>query len=648
MKDKNNKTLLIKDLLNKDKGDTWPKVLAYNYKKYGSSHKAMRHKHYGIWHTYTWEEYYTGVKYLALGLLSLGFKPGNKLLIIGDNAPEWYHAELAAQAIHGIPIGLYSDLSPMEVKYIAENSEAEFAVAEDQEQVDKFLEINNELPLLKKIIYWNYKGLAHYREPILAGYKEIIQQGKEYGNSNPGLFEQNIETGKGEDVCAIVYTSGTTGTVPKGAVHTYNSMRAGSEYYLRLDPLFSSDNIIPYRPPAWMTEQWFNIGCHLLSAGIINFAESPETQQRDIKESIPSVIFYSARLWESQASGVYAQILEADAFKNYIFKKLMPAGYSITDFKYKKQKPGLYNKILYWLADMLLFRPIKSRIGLTNARICYTTESVLSPEAFRFYHSMNIPLKSIYSSTEGGVLACSGNGDIDSDTSGPDHNESEIKITESGELVCRQPGIFTGYYNDPDKTKEVLKDGWFYSGDCCSISEDGHIVFVERLNDIIKLADGSTIAPQSLESSLRFSPYINDAWILAGPSGQYASAIIVIDFRNVARWAGRRRINFNNFAELSQKTEVYDLIKKDIERVNNTLPGNSQIKRYLNLHKTFSPDEAEQTRTRNLRRSFLEDRYSEIIEAIYSDKNDVPIKTQVTFSDGRTETLNTSLHIKTL
>lgn len=631
-----------------EKGDTWPKVLMYNYKKYGAKHKAIRHKHYGIWEPYTWKDYFEGVKYFALGLLSLGFKPGDKLMIIGDNAPHWYYGELAAQANHGISVGVYSELSASEVKYIAENSEAAFAMVEDQEQVDKLLEIKNELPFLKKIIYWNYKGLGNYDEAELIGYNKVIQSGKEYEKNNPGIFEQNVETGKADDVCVLVYTSGTTGETPKGAMHTYRSMKSGSEFYLQLDSWHENDNIIPYRPPAWMTEQWLNIGCHLLSGSTLNFAEDPETLQRDIKESNPSIVFYSARLWESQASEVFAQMLDADALKRYLFNRFLSVGYSTADLKRNKTKRGLLDKISYFLANLLIFKPVKSKLGLSNAIVCYTTEAVLSPEAYKFYHAMNIPLKSLYSSTEGGVLTGSCNDEIDINTSGMVQEGMEIKITETGELTCRQPGLFVGYYNDPDRTSEVLKDGWYYSGDCCEIRDDGHLVFVERLDDLIELADGSRLAPQSIESRLRFSPFIKDAWVLSDDSGKYVSAVIVIDYKNVGKWAGKRRIDYKNLTELSQKSEVYDLVKEDIERINSTLPSAVQIKKYINLYKSFDPDDSELTRTRNLKRKILNERYREIINAIYSSKDNIPVETIVSGKEGRTETININLQIKTL
>ncbi|HJX68851.1 MAG TPA: AMP-binding protein, partial [Dehalococcoidia bacterium] len=545
----------------KEKGDTWPKILNYNYEKYGDHRKAMRYKHYGIWEPFTWKDYYLSVKYLALGLLSLGFEPGDKMVIIGDNAPQWYCAELAAQANHGVSVGLYSELTSREIKYVVENSEAKFAVVQDQEQVDKFLQIKHELPLLKKIIYWNYKGLAHYDDPILMRYREVLGQGRKYEEEHPGLFERNVDTGKPDDVCALVYTSGTTGVTPKGAVHTYRTMRTGADYHLNLDPWHENDNVVPYLPPAWMIEQWFGIGCHLLSASILNFAEESETQQRDTKEIRPDIVCYGARLWESQAAMVQARIHGADPLKRFTFGLLLPIGYKMADLNDRKQKPSFFLKILYALANLFLFKSLRTSLGMSNARICYTTGAMLSPDAFRFYHALKLPLKSLYGTTEGGALTGAKNDDIGLETVGPVHDGAEVKITEKGEIVCRQPGTFVGYYKDPEKTGEVLKDGWFYTGDNGFIRKDGHIVFVDRVKDLIKLANGDNLAPQLIESRLRFSPYIKDAWVVAGKERTYASVIIIINYNTVGRWAGQRRVGYSTFAELSQKPEVYDLVK---------------------------------------------------------------------------------------
>jgi long-chain acyl-CoA synthetase len=608
----------------------------------------MRYKHYGVWRPYTWKDYYLDVKYFALGLLSLGFEAGDKLLIIGDNSPEWYYAELAAHANHGASVGWYSDSIPKEIQYIAENSEARFAVVQDQEQVDKFLQIQNELPLLKKIIFWSYKGLAHYDAPVLIPYSEVLQLGKDYEKEHPARFEQNVETGKADDVCAIVYTSGTTGDAPKGAVHTYESMRTGADYLLHLDPWYEEDTVVPYLPPAGMTEQWFGIGCHLLSANILNFAETPETQQRDSKETGPSIVWNGARIWEGQAAMMQARISAADAVKRFTYRLLMPVGFKRADLRHRRQKPGLFQILVCALADMALFRPIRRSLGLSNTRICYTTGGILSPDAFRFYHAINIPLKSLYGSTEGGTLTGSRNDDIRVETVGPAHKGTDVKITENGELVYRESGLFLEYYKDPGGTAEVLKDGWFYSGDSGFVQENGHVVFVDRTEDLVELAGGDRLTPRFIESRLRFSPYIRDAWVLADPGGTSVAAIIIINYDTVGKWAGQRGVSFKTFEELSQKPEVYELVEHDIMRVNKELPAGIRVKRYVNLHKEFNPDEGEITRTRKLRRAFLRERYHELIDAIHNEKTKISLKSRIQYRDGRTGITKTTITIESV
>lgn len=629
----------------KEKGDTWPKILKHNYERYGDTRKAMRYKHYGIWQPYTWKDYYLNVKYLALGLLSLGFEAGDRLLIVGDNAPEWYAAELAAQANHGISVGAYSDLNPSELRYFAQNSETAFAVVQDQEQVDKFLQIKEELPLLRKVIYWSYKGLAHYRDPLLTAYRQVLELGKKHEELHPGLFERNVEAGKADDVCAMVYTSGTAGETPKGALHTYATLRAGAGYHLLLDPWRDDDNVVPYLPPVWINEQWFGIGCHLLSGCTLNFAERPETQQRDARETGPSIVFHGARVWESLAAMVRARISNADPINRFAYRLLMPIGNQMAESTYERQKPGLFRKILYSLPYTVFFRPIRRSLGLLNARICYTTGAILSPDAFRFYHALNLPLKSLYGSTEGGALTGAKNDDIRLDTVGPAHQGTEVRVSDKGEIIYRQPGAFIGYYKEPDKTAEVLRDGWFYSGDSGFLRDDGHIVVVDKAKDVVRLASGETLVPQLLESRLRFSPYIKDAWVLAGPERTYASAIIIINYDVVGKWAGQKRVAYATFAELAQRQEVCDLVRQDIDRINLTLPVGCRVRKYVNLYKEFDPDEGELTRTRKLRRAFLQERYKELIDAIYGDKTEVQVDACVRHRDGRMGTIKTLLRI---
>lgn len=625
--------------------DTWPKVLADNCQKYGNRKKAMRHKHYGIWQTYTWQDYYLDVKHLALGLLALGFERGDKLLIVGDNAPQWYSAELAAQANQGVSVGAYPDLTPPELRYIAENAEARFAVVQDQEQVDKLLEIKERLPLLEKIVYWSYKGLARYDNPLLLGYREVVDLGRKHDEGHPGLFETNVEAGKADDPCAVVYTAGTTGPVPKPAVHTHRTMRAGSESYLRLDPWNEWDELVPHLPPAGITGQWAGIGCHLLSGCVLNFAESPETQQRDTVEIGPTVVIHEARVWESLAATAKSRTLGVQGLKKLSFDLLMPVGYGLADARLRKTRPPAFAKAFQPVAEGLVLGPMKTKLGFGRARICYSTGALLSPEAFRFYHALGLPLKSVYGTAEGGALAGAPSGEIRVDSVGPPFEGAEVAITDSGEIVYRQPGAFVGYYKDPAGTGEVLKDGWFHTGDQGALGEDGHLRFVDNAGSVVELAGGARLAPQAVESRLRSSPHIRDAWVFAGPERAFVTAAVVINHRSVSRWAGQRRIVFNTFGELSQKPEVYVLVKQEIERLNEALPPECRVKKYVNLPKELDPDDGELTRTRNLRRASLDERYRELIEAVYAGKSEVSIEAPGSRQAGHAESKQVALAI---
>lgn len=627
------------------RGATWPQVLKYNSNKYGALHVAMRKKHYGIWQPITWQDYFNNVKYLALGLLSTGFQPGDKLLIIGDNAPQWYYAELATQANHGISIGVYPDLAASEVAYIAGNAQVSFIVAEDQEQVDKILQIKDKLPLLKKIIFWNYKGLTEYKEPSLIGMRQIIRNGEEYDRRNPQLFEENIASGKAEDPCTIIYTSGTTGR-PKGAVHTHASLMNGAEYIMAVDRLNEKDNIACSLPPVWITEQLLYMGCHLLSGSTLNFAESSETQQKDLREIGADLVCYSARQWESLARTIQANMQGADAIKRFIYHLFMPSGYRMAEAKFQHQRPSLTDKIIYGLADLCLFRQIRDFLGLPHTRICYTSGQILCAEAFQFYHALGIPLKSIYGTTEGGILTNAKKSDINPNTVGAVVPGAEVGITDNGEIVYRHSGMFTQYYNDPEKTASVLKDGWFYSGDAGSITEDRQIIFIDRKDDIILLPCGEMLAPHLIESRLKYTPYIKDAWVIGKSSSSIIAAIVIIDYANVGKWAGKNRLAYTTFSDLSQKKEVYELVRQNIIRINKDLPEGCQISKYVNLHKEFDPDEGELTQDRKLRRIFLKSHYSELIDAIFRGESETEISLKLQYRDGRVGAVKAKVAIK--
>jgi long-chain acyl-CoA synthetase len=634
-----------KTVVDTSRVDTWPKVLEHNCAQFGAGGKAMRYKRYGIWQSYSWQDYLTNVKYLALGLMSLGFKPGSKLLIVGDTAPEWYFGQLAAQCNRGISVGLYSDLSAHEIEYIARDSEADFAMAEDQEQVDKILQIRERLPNLKTVIYWRYKGLTQLDGGEFVGLQDVVEMGRHYEAEHPGVFEENIAAGKGTDICSIVYTSGTTGDAPRGALHSYRSLMAGSERYCQADGVNFKDNLISYLPPAWITEQWLGFGCHILSGGTVNFPESSETQPEDIREIAPSLVLYNSRLWESQAGQVQARMRGASRLKRAASRVLMPVGYKMVDLTNQKRRPGLHWRLLNVVADFVIFRRVRDSLGLPKARACRSTGSTLCPEAFRFFHAVGVPLKNIYGSTEAGAITGSTEEAQSPGTAGFVNQGVEVSLTDQGEIVVRHPGVFLGYYNDPEMTARVLDDGWVRTGDKGSLTAEGELVFVDRLEDLIVLPCGDVLAPQEIESRLKYSPYIKDAWVLAGQDCDFVSAVIIIDASTTGHWADKHKVAYTTFSDLSQKPEIYELIEQEISLINQDLTAGQQVRRFVNLHKELDPDEFELTRNRKLRRAFLAQRYSDLVRALSGDQASVEVEAQFSYQDGRTGKIRTALTI---
>lgn len=627
--------------------DTWPKVLESNYMAFGDR-RAMRYKQRGIWHTYTWKDYYLNVKYLALGLLAIGFKAGDRLLIIGDNSPEWYFSELAAQCNHGISVGLYSDLSTEEIKYIAANSEAAVAIVEDQEQADKLLQIQESLPGLKNIIYWRYKGLASYNSPSLTGFREIFELGRTFEDAHQKLFENNVASGNAEDLCAIIYTSGTTGQYPKGALHTYSTLRSSCDYCMRLDNWQQKDNLVSNLPPAWGAEQWLMFGCHLLSASTVNFPERPETQQQDIREIGPTTVVYNARIWERLAREVQARIHSAGAVKKFNYLLFLPLGYKFAAIKYKQKRLKWLLKVIEGLADFMLLQPLRDSIGLPYARICYTSGAALCPDAFRFFHALGIPLKNLYGTAEAGIVATTSVYEKQQGTLGKVNKEVEIKLSSENQIMVRHKGTFRGYINDQLATDSVLKDGWVLTGDCGYMIEEGNLVFDHRMDDACMLACNELLSPQTIESRLKYSPYIKDAWVFTGPDKDYASVVISIDIDNLSRWADKRKISYTTYSNLCQKPEVYELIEKEIREVNNGLAQGCRIKKFVNFYKEFDADELELTRSRKLRRHYLAEKYHDLVNAIYGDKTSIDMEIQIRYQDTRTGIVKTNLKIQEL
>jgi long-chain acyl-CoA synthetase len=604
---------------------------------------AMRKKNFGVWREYTWRECLDKVKYLSLGLIRLGLQRGDRLAIIGENEPEWFWAEFAAQAAGGTMVGIYTDMVPAEVKYIAGHSGAKLAVANDQEQVDKFLEVKNELPELQKVIYWDPRGLRNYDDPLLISLEEVLELGQRFEASHPGAFAEGAARGTDEDCAALYYTSGTTG-LPKAAMVSHRALINSGRAFLEYNPAGNRENFFSYMPAAWIGEGMFITSSHLANGVILNFAEEPETIQEDMREIAPHVVSYGPRQWEDLARTIQVKMREAGAINRLLYRLGLKVGYKRAALLEQNIKPNLLWAPLIALGDLLVFHPLRENFGMKKCLIATTGSAAMSIDTFRFWSAIGIRLKQLYGSTEAGFVAGHRSEEIRFETLGSISTIANVKISEEGEILVQGPGIFSGYYQDPERTAKTLIDGWVHTGDAGFIDTRGHLVFLDRLGDVSRLANGTRYAPQYIEGRLRFSPYIKDAMVLGGEKREYLAVIVIIDFENVGKWAEEHRINYTTFADLSQKDEVAGLVRSDIGRLNQDLPQEMRIRKFALLHKEFDPDEAELTRTRKLRRGFMEDRYAQLVNAIYADQSGVEVEAAVKYRDGREGKVKT--HIK--
>jgi len=629
-----------------EKRDTIPQMVRYNAERW-SQRTAMCMKKFGIWQRYSWKECYDNIKYFSLGLKKLGLKRGDVVCIIGDNEPEWFWGEFATQAAGGIVTGIFVDSIPSEVKYVAEHSGAKFAIVNDQEQADKFLEIKNELPLLKKVIHWDPKGLKNYDDRILISFNEVIKMGREYDSKHPHAFELNINRGNADDVAFIYYTSGTTG-LPKGGMITHRALINTARGFVSRYPLYDDDDLISNFPAAWVGDSYFATIPHLLTGARLNFPEEPETITEDTRETGPNFVIYGPRQWESLVSEIQVKMIDANPLKRFFYNLFLPVGHKIADLYFQNKRPNLFWRVLDFVAYYLLFRPLKDKLGLSKVRFAVTGSSVLSLDTFRLIHAIGVELRQNYASTEAGFISSHGKGEIDFESVGRPALDTEVRITDEGELLVRSDSMFHGYHKDPEKTAEVLIDGWCHTGDAVNIDDKGHLIFLDRLDHMGELSSGMKYAPQYIEGRLRFSPYIKDAMVIGGKDKDYVSAIINIDFTMAGKWAERNRIPYTTYVDLSQKKEVADLVQKDMVRVNSYLPEPARVKRFVLMHKEFDPDEAELTRTRKLRRDFMEERYKDLIDTLYQDRGEVQVQAPVTYRDGRQGIVTTSIKVRTV
>jgi long-chain acyl-CoA synthetase len=625
--------------------ETLPKLLLANAQRYGPRKAAIREKEYGIWHAYSWSQYRDQVRDFALGLAHLGFQRGDKLAIIGDNRPQLYWALVAAEALGGIPVPVYQDAIAAEVQYVIDHSDAKVVLAEDQEQVDKILEIKRKLPKVTYVIYDEPKGMRHYSSPFLLSFTAVQEQGRAFARTRPGHFEEAVRQGQGEDLAIINYTSGTTGA-PKGVMLTHRNLVATAASYLQVDALSERDEIMASLPMAWVGDTFFSVVLSFLTGAAVNCPEDTSTVRQDFREIGPTTTFAPPRIWENLLSQAQVKIGDAGWLQRRLCQALLPHGVRAASLRLDGKPLPWGLRLLTWFGEWLVYAPLRDQLGLRRLRTATTGGAAIGPEVIQFFRGTGVNLKQLYGMTECSAPATvQRDGAVKLDSAGPAIPGVELKISEGGEVLLRSPGVFVGYYKNPEATARAFKDGWLITGDAGFLDEHGHLVIIDRAKDVSHLLDGSVVAPQYIENRLKFSSFIKEA-VAVGHERPYVVAMINIDLEVVGNWAEKRGIPYAGYADLAQKPEVYDLILTEIQRLNARLNAPLRIRKFVLLHKELDPDDAEITRTRKLRRRFVYDKYRDIIDALYAEGlPEVKVRAIVTYEDGRTSEIERALKV---
>ena len=631
--------------------DTFPKRLLERAQRHPDK-IAIREKAFGIWQEWSWRQMLDEVRVLACGLAALGLQRGDKVAIIGDNRPQLYWTMAAAQCLGAVPVPLYQDAVAEEMQFVLDHAETRFAVVEDQEQVDKLLSVWDACPRLEQLIYKDSRGLREYGEPFLHAFAAIQAQGRRYDAEHPGFFAEQAAMGQGGDLAVILYTSGTTGR-PKGVMLSYDNVIITSGHAIAREGLRDDEEIVSYLPMAWVGDHIFSYGMFYCAGFTVNCPESGATVLHDVHEIGPTYFFAPPRIWENILTTVLIRIEDASWIKRKLFHYFMGLAQRVGSRVLDKAPVSLRERLLYSVGEMLVYGPLKDNLGFSRIRLAYTAGEAIGPEIFSFYRSLGVNIKQLYGMTEASVFVCvQPDGEVMPDTVGTAMPEVELKISETGEVLYRSPGVFMGYYKNPDATAAAMQDGWVLSGDAGYVDEHDHLKIIDRASDVSRLADASEtlFAPRYLENKLKFSPYIKEA-VAHGADRPYVGVFINIDLEAVGNWAERRGLAYTSYTDLAARPEVYDLIQGEIERVNASLAeepqmAGAQMQRFLILHKELDPDDGELTRTRKVRRGVVAQKYGDLIAALYSGDTQVAIEAQVMFEDGRSGAIRADLQIR--
>ncbi|MCY4400617.1 MAG: AMP-binding protein [Gemmatimonadetes bacterium] len=609
---------------------------------------ALREKEFGIWQETTWAEYLGRVRAFALGLVELGIEKGDRIAIIGDNRPEWVIAELAAQAVGALPLGLYQDSISEELAKMLEAAEARLIVAEDQEQVDKVLEVRDRVPGLEYVVYYDPRGMYGYEAPGLMSFEEVEALGDRFRARFPGEFVTRLAKVQPGDTALLCTTSGTT-SIPKLAMLSHANLLAMAAQLVEVDPMGRGDEFVSFLPMAWIGEQMVGVASAMLTGFTVNFPEETATVRQDLREIGPAFLMSPPRIWENMVSDVQVMAEDTTRLKRWIYEWAMKQGAAATEAASGGRRAPVLARFRRRLADWTVFHPIRDQLGLNRVKRAYTGGAALGPDVFRFFHTIGVNLKQLYGQTEvSGISVVHRDGDVRFHTVGTPFPETEIRISDTGEILCRSPAVFEGYFRNPKATAETLENGWLHSGDAGYFDEDGHLVVIDRLADVMKLADGTNFSPQFVENKLKFSPYIREAVVFGGAGAPFVTTMIAIDMENAGQWAERRRIPYTTFTDLARRAEVYRLIRRHVTGVNEELPPAARVRRFLLLHKELHADDAELTRTRKVRRRYIADRFGDIIGALQGDGDSITVATEITYQDGRTSDVAHELRIETL
>jgi long-chain acyl-CoA synthetase len=632
---------------------TFPQLLLKHAAERASA-PAMREKEYGIWQALSWGELAAMVQAIACGLHQSGFRRGEHMVVVGANRPRLYATMLAAQSLGGIPIPLYQDAVATEYVFPITNADVRFAFAEDQEQVDKLIEIRSQCPQLTHLYYDDPRGLRNYDEAGLSSLDALMDAGRAFAAANPDFFKTEIDKAQPHDVAAMFFTSGTTGN-PKGVVHTHDSLldraRAGAEF----DKLTATEEVLAYLPPAWIGQNIFSYSQWLACGYVVNCPESAATVTIDLKEVGPSYYFAPPRVFEGLLTSVMIRMEDASLIKRKMFHYFMDVARRVGPTRMEGKPVALIDKLRYALGNVLVYGPLRNNLGMSRVRVAYTAGEAIGPDLFRFYRSIGINLKQLYGSTETAVFVClQPDHQARADTVGIPIHGVEIKVADNGEILVKSPGLLKEYYKNPTATAEVLGlDGWYHTSDAGFVDAQGHLKIIDRVKDVGRLKggafDAAMFAPKYVENKLKFFPYIKEA-VAYGDGREKVCVMLNIDFDAVGNWAERRNLPYAGYTDLAQKPEVYQLVKECVEKVNadlseDQLLAGSQISRFLVLHKELDADDGELTRTNKVRRGFIADKYQPLVDALYGGKTEQFIETVVKFEDGRSGSVSATLRI---